>query len=366
MKYQEYQAKKILNVHKHIDGGWFWTKYSAHPYLGCEFGCEYCYGRDKRYCPYDKIEDFDKLIKVKKNAAELLKNELKDKPRELISVGEWQPAEANFKLSRKMLEVCLELGFPVFVLEKSPLIMRDLDLLKKINKKAGVISGFSIITTKDDKNRKIFEPKAPTVLSRFQTLQKFAQAGILTGTSLMPILPFIYDNTTNLEAVVKETKKNGGSYILAGGLTLWGGVKSYFFKVIKKYFPSLLSKYEELYSNEEKFGKYWLGITTKVKQLCRKYGIADSIPRPVKYFPKDLQFNKKVAELFYLKAREIQETDGNPYKQWAYRKAAWAIDDLDQSLVDIYKRSWLVGIQKIKGIGNRLAHEIEKEIKRFS
>lgn len=360
----KYKPKKILNVHKHLDGGWYWTKYSAHPYLGCEFGCEYCYGRDKHYCPYEHIEDFDKLIKIKENAAELLRKELKNKPKELISVGEWQPAEAKYKLARQMLEVCLDLGFPVFVLEKSPLILRDLDLLKKINKKAGVISGFSMMTTKDDETHKIFEPKAPPVKARFEAMKKLADAGLMTGTHLMPILPFIYDDEENLEAVVKTTKKYGGQYVLASSLTLWGEVKNYFYSVLAKHFPELIEKYDRIFSSDEAFSEYWQPIGLKVKKLCIKYKILDYIPRPIKFYDKAFQLNKKIAGQFYLKAKAYQER-GPKYKfrEWAYRKAAWAIDDLKESLANIYKHTWLVGIERIPGIGNRLAHEIEKEIK---
>lgn len=364
MEYQKYQAKKILNIAKHCDGGWFWTKYSSYPYLGCYFGCEYCYERDEKYLPYKGQPDlFDKLIKIKENAPELFEKELKKVTPDLISVGDWQPAERKFRLSRKMLKVCYQLGFPVFVLEKSPLILDDLALLKKIDQKSGVVSGFSIITTRDDKQRRIFEPKAPAVSARFQAMKKFAQAGILTGTVFMPILPFFYDDVENLEAVVKETKKNGGSYVLAAGLTLWGRVKPYFFGILRKHFPLFLPKYQKIFSSEENFGNYWKGIATKVKELCKKYHLSSSIPRPIKHFPENLIINKKIAEKFHLKARELQETGGNHYKEWAYRKAAWQIDDLKQSLYDIYKRSWLVGLQKIKGIGNRLAHEIETYLK---
>lgn len=362
-KYQTYKAKKILNIHKHIDGGWYWTKYSAHPYLGCEFGCQYCYGRDKHYCPYDNIDDFDKLIKIKENAPELLKKELKDKPKELISVGEWQPVEAKYHLSRKMLATCYDLGFPVFVLEKSPLILQDLDLLKKINKKAGVISGFSIITTKDDNLRQIFEPKAPSVKSRFEAMKKFADAGIVTGTHFMPILPFIYDNDENLESVIKMTKKFGGQYILGSSLTLWGEVKNYFYNVLAKHFPDLVNKYDEIFNDKNKFSNYWQQIGLKIKKLCKKYKILVYIPRPVNFYEKDLQLNKKIAEKFYLKAKEFKECgEKYKYREWAYRKAAWAIDDLKESLASIYKHTWLVGLQRIPGIGNRLAHEIEKEL----
>ena len=362
VKYKAYRTKKILNTHKHVDGGWYWVKYSAHPYLGCEYGCEYCYARDKHYCPYENPNDFDKLIKVKENAAELLKKELTKVAKDLIAVGDWQPVENKYHLSRAMLEVCLELGFPVFILEKSPLVVQDLDLLKKINKKAGVIASFSIITTKDNQVRKIFEPKAPPIKARFAAMKKMRQAGLFVGTEFMPTLPFIYDNEENIEQVVKMTKEFGGQFVLAGGLTLWGEVKDYYYQVLQKYYPSLVIKYDEIFESKQAFDTYWQPVTAKVEEMCQKYEIHDYIPRLIKYFPKDLQFNKEVAAKWHLKAKEYQDTGRSSYREWAYRKAAWEIDEMKESLIDIYQKSWLKGIMKIPNVGNRLAHEIEKEI----
>jgi len=81
--YVPYQPKRILNVHKHVDGGWFWTKYSAHPYVGCQEGCVYCYWRDEKYdmlardlAAQQFLDPFSQYIKVKTNAAELLREEL--------------------------------------------------------------------------------------------------------------------------------------------------------------------------------------------------------------------------------------------------------------------------------------------------
>ena len=128
---------------------------------------------------------------------------LKNKPRDLIYLDNYQPIDSQYQYTRKMLEVCFELGFPVFVNEKSSMILRDLDVLKKINKKSYLNVGWSIITTKDDETRKIFEPKAPLVKARFEAMKKLAENKILTGTVFMPILPFIYDDERNIEAVIK-------------------------------------------------------------------------------------------------------------------------------------------------------------------
>ncbi len=181
---KSYQPKSILNVHKHIDGGWFWVKYSAFPYLGCQYGCEYCYWRDEKYNPHKPSRDpevlefedaFSQYIKIKENAADLLRKELSKKPKDLIYLDHYQPIEAKERLTREMLKVCLDLDFPVFINEKSPLILNDLDILKKISKKTYLAIAWSIITADDDETRKIIEPKAQQVKASFEAMKKLSQ-----------------------------------------------------------------------------------------------------------------------------------------------------------------------------------------------
>ena len=132
-----YQPKTILNKGQRADH-WFWTRYSAYPYLGCQHGCEFCYCRERKFCPHDDPADFPYVIRVKENAPALLRRALAHAPRDVIGVGDYQPAERKYRLTRQMLEVCLELGFPVFILSRSPLVLRDLDLLKAINERTRV------------------------------------------------------------------------------------------------------------------------------------------------------------------------------------------------------------------------------------
>ena len=176
-----YLPKKILNVRKYCDGGWFWNKYSAYPYVGCFYGCVYCYEWNQKYSSLRNPDDFDQKLRVKENAAELLAQELATRPTDIITIGDWQPIEQKYRLSRAMLAITKELNFPVFINEKSPLIVRDLDLLSKINQESYANVGFSIITDQDDATRKLFEPKAPSVQSRFEAMAKIADADIMTG-----------------------------------------------------------------------------------------------------------------------------------------------------------------------------------------
>ena len=143
-----YRPKTILNKHKRPDH-WFWTRYTAYPYKGCQHGCEFCYCRERKYAPYDNPKDFAYVIQVKENAHDLLRRALSRVPVDLVGTGDYQPLERRYKISRRMMQVCHELGFPVFVLERSPLVVRDLDLLQAIQERSAVVVGFSIIYTPD-------------------------------------------------------------------------------------------------------------------------------------------------------------------------------------------------------------------------
>ena len=92
VKYEYYRAKKVVNIHKRPDP-WFWDKYSAHPYKGCEHACEYCYTREEKYSPYSDPADFSKVIKIKTNAAKLLRKEIAKLPRDVMATGDYQPIE---------------------------------------------------------------------------------------------------------------------------------------------------------------------------------------------------------------------------------------------------------------------------------
>lgn len=371
--YKTYRTRHILNASKHCDGGWFWVKYAASPYIGCEWGCEYCYSRDEKYNPHrssrdpqvSKFDDaFSQYIKIKENAPELLRNALKNKPRDLIHLDSYQPIESKYRYVRKMLEVCLELGFPVFINEKSPMLLNDLDILKKIAEKSYLTVCWSIITAGEDKAHLIFESKAPVVSARFAAMRKLAENRIITGTAFMPILPFIYDSEENIESVIRKTKECGGQYVLDGGLTLWGYCKTHFYKALKNYDPVLIGRYEELYSNQKLLAEHTSRVHQSVVKYCKKYGLIPHIPRPIKIYPEELQVNKKIAEIFYLKARELQLSGGEAHREWAYRKAAWSLDELEESVKTIFQKQGADGIRRIKGIGGSLAAQIEEFLKR--
>ncbi len=361
VNYIPYKPKSILNTHRHPDH-WFWSKYTAHPYTGCQHGCVFCYAREEKYSPYDSPDEFSHTIRVKGNAPELLKKALSRKPVDIVFTCDYQPAEGKFGLSRQILEVCRELGFPVFILERSPRIIKDLEILREINSKTPSVAAFSIISTPDSPNHVIarrMENNAPPVEARFKAMKLIADAGILTGACFMPILPGICDDDVNLEAVIRWTAENGGQFILAGGLTLADQQKDYFFRIMQSEFPALMEPYKKWYpaGSNGTVNYNWNSVAVKIRQLCKKYGIKDRVPRPI--IPGDkLAANKRVAEKLADTCYDLDIHGQSPAQVWAYRKAAWAVEEFPTDIRLVYQTMGLKGIQSIKDIGDLIGKEI--------
>ena len=352
-----YKPKTILNKGKRADH-WFWTRYSAYPYIGCQHGCEFCYCREQKYSPYDDPNDFAYVIKIKENAAELLRRALKNAPLDPIFTGDYQPAELKFEMSRRMLEVCRELGFPVFVLERNPAILRDLDLLKAIHEKARAVVAFSIISTPDSKNYDRvcqMEHLAPPSKKRFTAMEKIAAAGVPVGVCMMPILPGLCDDAANIEAVVRWTADHGGTFVLPSGLTLSDQQKDYFFKILSERFHDLLPLYQRLYPPKSyaQIGNGRREIALQVREACTKHGIRDRMQRPIVPGEKR-SLNKRIVESLADKLYEMELNNEPSYRLWAYRNAAWAIEDTEQDVGLIYRSMGLKGLQSIPSIGQNL------------
>jgi DNA repair photolyase len=361
-----YRPKTILNKHKRPDH-WFWTRYTAYPYKGCQHRCLFCYCRERKYCPFEDLSDFGYVIKVKENAPDLLRQALSRVPVGVVGTGDYQPAERKFGLSRRMLEVCRELGFPVFILERSPLVLQDLDLLQAIDEKAVAVVAFSIISTPDSSaygRVREMECLAPPAERRFAAMERLARAGIVTGTCMMPILPRLCDDDANLQYVVKWTAEHGGQFVLAGALTMADQQRDFYLGVLEERFPDLADHYRSLYP-EGSYGPVrsnWKEIALRLKELCEQYGIHDRMPRPI--IPGDKRtLNKLVVEAL---ANQIyyMELNGEPSRRvWAYRRAAWAIEDTPQDLGLVYREMGRKGLESIENVGPSLAQVIERLLK---
>jgi DNA repair photolyase len=291
----EIQVKSILNKHKKRDE-WFLDDYSVNPYEGCSFNCIYCYIRGSKYG-----ENMAKTLSIKINASEILEKELSRRAKKgeygIIAISSstepYLKIEERVKLTRKLLEIILKYKFPVHILTKSKLVLRDLDLLKEIDKgailandlkpklKRGAIISFSI-STLDEKLAKILEPQAPTPKERLETMKKCKEEGFLVGVDYIPVLPFLSDTDEHLDEMIKTAKDQGADFVLVGALTLFGNkpadCKTLYYQFLEKYYPELLPKYKSLYRVFFTPSKeYQKELEEKSKRLCEKYRIKNRI-----------------------------------------------------------------------------------------
>jgi DNA repair photolyase len=362
LEFQEYKSRKIVNVHKHVDA-WFWDKYSAHPYIGCRSGCEFCYARGGYYLGKRDPATFDTLIQVKINAVELLRKELARLSPDVICCGDWQqPTEDRYRLSRGMLEVVRDSSFPLFIVERSPLLARDLDLLVDINRRAWVGVVFSL-SSLDPALKHAFEPRNPGVKRRLQAIATLTNAGILAGVSLMPILPLVGDDESHLDDVIRAVKDHGGAFVLAGSLTLDGIQANRTLAAARQLNPALAKEWRTLYNWAE--GEkpaysppppYSARLGLLVRDFCARYGLRDRMPRYIA--PGPLAVNKRLAERLFLKTYDLELAQTDDYRIWAYRRAAWTVDEWPESLAGIYTTKGEAGLRALPGLGQGMAKEI--------
>ncbi len=221
-------------------------------YRGCSHGCIYCDSRSKCYHMDHEFED----IEVKENAIELLEDALKRRRRKcMIGTGSmtdpYIPPETEIGNVRKALFLIYEYGFGVTLITKSSRILRDLDLLKKINDKTKCVVQMTMTTYNESLCRKI-EPNVSTTYERFEALKKFRDAGIPTVVWLSPILPYINDTEENINGILDMCIEAGvyGIICFGMGVTLREGNREYFYRQLDSKFPGLKEKYIQQYGNQ--------------------------------------------------------------------------------------------------------------------
>lgn len=334
---QPIKVKSVLQIHPHVDGGWFWSKYSAQPYMGCSYGCTYCFLRANIYGLSKRNEsenNFSELIQYKENAVEIFDKELGNIEPDIITLGDYQPAESELYLSRSLLEICLKHHFPVLIIVKSTLVLQDLDLIKELSKKSWVCVIFSIAKSSSENYREFFEPNASRIESRFDAMRKISDAGIYTGVSLMPVMPQINDSKEEIEKIVKMAKKFGGKFVIGGGLALLPGQKSSFYASLEKFNPDLVKNYQELYGKKDiPKDNHWANIGNLIKNACLKNKIDYRIKRFIPESP--LKINKQISSVMFLKIYEMELNGKNSEKIWEWRKATWEIDELKKPITKV-------------------------------
>jgi DNA repair photolyase len=221
-------------------------------------------------------------IQIKENAIGLLEKELKSKRvKGTIGFGSmndcYQPIEIKEKLTRRALEVINKYKYPIHIMTKSDLVLRDLDIIKNISKTYAAVT--FTITTADDKLARIIEPGASAPSKRFEALKILSDNSIYCGISLMPILPFIEDTEENITQIVEQAYNAGVKYFIPFfGMTLRKGQREYYYKKLDEHFPGFKQKYIQVYGgNYEAVSPKTDELTILLYSLCKEKNIATKI-----------------------------------------------------------------------------------------
>jgi DNA repair photolyase len=298
---RELHVKSVLNRLKKRDS-WFLVEYSLNAYEGCAFNCIYCYIRGSKYG-----ENLGPGLGVKANAPYILEKQLRPRAKKgehgFIAISSasdpYQPIEEDLCVTRKLLKVILTQRFPVSILTRSALVLRDLDLLKDIDAAAvlpeslkkrpgrGVMISTSI-STLDEKLAKLVEPGAPPPAARLDTIRKCKEAGFFAGINFMPVLPFISDTEEKLEGMVRAALDCGADFIFVAGMTLFGSgpgdSRTLYYNFIRRNHPELIPKYDALFGEKPyPSWEYQKRIGGIADALCRKHGVRLGISESYRY-----------------------------------------------------------------------------------
>ena len=294
------------------------TPHSMNIYRGCSHGCIYCDSRSKCYQFTHDFED----IEVKQNAPELLEAALKKKRKRcMIGTGSmcdpYIPLEKELQLTRRCLEIIDRYNFGATLITKSDLVLRDLDILTRINQKTKAVVQMTL-TTADDTLCKKIEPGVCPTSRRFEVLQACHDAGIPTVVWLSPLLPFINDTKENIEGIVDYCVRAKVHAIICFGigLTLREGNREYFYDALDRNFapdsaqistsqqsqpsqPSLKQKYIQTFGYSYMVNSpHNKTLMTYLAQLCKQNNImlgTDSVFKWMEEFPDS---NPNQPELF--------------------------------------------------------------------
>src|SRR5690348_12054712 len=302
-RFVAHSARTVLNSPAQT-GMDFW---SLNPYVGCEFGCTYCYARfahryaverahdqgrltDDEFADYrgtEGWEAFENRIFVKDHLLETLEKDLrkfcrvalppaKTEPDTIVigtATDPYQPAERIFKITRSVLERLAQCeGLSVGIITKSPLVARDADVLVRLSQRNDLEVYVSLITT-DDYIIHALEARSPVPRARLRGLKALTDAGVRAGLIVAPVLPGITDDMPHLEALFAAAREAGARFIHASPLRMYPGIRDRFLPVLAEHFPELSEKYRVAYARAANAPReYAEALNRRVQRLQQAYG----------------------------------------------------------------------------------------------
>ena len=276
-EYREEPCRSALNRVKGMGFGW-----SLNPYMGCAHRCTFCYVRAFELRADRPSDDrYGRSIRVKVNVAEVLRRELA-RPSwagEVVAIGAatdpYQPAEGRYKLTRGCLEALRDASNPFSLITRSPMVVRDLDVLIDAASRAEVGVVFSVPTLDEEVWRRT-EPGTPPPRRRLEALSKLVAAGVKAGVGMAPILPGISDSPEQLERVVRAAREAGATNVWANVLYLKPGTREHFLEALASDWPEELDRYERLYASRAYLSKAQVEpVRRMVAELRKQHGIRD-------------------------------------------------------------------------------------------
>jgi DNA repair photolyase len=278
-QYLEDHAKGFVNKVDSPDVGMF---YSMNPYQGCEHGCIYCYARNSfEYWGYSAGLDFESKIIVKKNAPELLRKFLMNPKWNCVPIGLsgntdcYQPAEKKFRITRQILEVCLEFNQPVGIITKNAGILRDTDILSKMAERK-LVSVLISTTSFNEELRRAMEPRTTTGKQRIRVIRELSAAGVRAGVMLGPMIPGL--NEHEMPEIMKAASEAGAQFSAYTFIRLNGAIKLLFHDWLYKNFPDRADKVWHLIEqshggkvNDSQWGRRMTGEGEIAKLVAQQY-----------------------------------------------------------------------------------------------
>jgi DNA repair photolyase len=275
-EYREEPCQAALNRVVGMDFRW-----SLNPYMGCVHRCTFCYVRGfERRADRPADDEYGRAIRVKTNVVEVLRREL-TRPgwqREMVAIGAatdpYQPAEGRYRLTRGCVVTLGAARTPFAIVTRSPLVVRDVDVLTAAARRAKVSVSFSIPTL-DERVWQTTEPDTASPRQRLRTLARLVEAGIRAGVGLAPVLPGLSDRPEQLAAVVKAAREAGATFLWCNLLYLKPGTREHFLEHLERDWPEERARYERLYRRPYLDRRAADPVRRLVTDLAARFEIAD-------------------------------------------------------------------------------------------
>jgi DNA repair photolyase len=281
-EYREEPSRSALNRVVGMDFGW-----SLNPYTGCVHRCTFCYVRGfEQRADRPSDDRYGRAIRVKTNVVDVLRREL-IRPswrRELVAIGAatdpYQPIEGRYRLTRGCLRVLAAARTPFSIVTRSPLIVRDVDVLRHAAGQVKVSVSISIPAI-DDRVWRTTEPGTAPPHQRFRALRTLVDAGIRAGIGLAPILPGLSDNPRQIEAVLRAARDAGATFVWCNLLYLKPGTREHFLGQLARDWPTERARYDHLYQGAYLDRRVSDPVRHTVARLAERLEIADRRPLPL-------------------------------------------------------------------------------------